>query len=111
MRSFFISSMLPAELRLVSWARSDGQKVTGAGVGGGMAQFRHRPGLDLADPLAGQVEVFADLFERPGLTPVEAEAQPEDLSLPLVERREQPADLLGQQGHRGYLEGGLGGPV
>ena len=79
--------------------RLDGEQVPGAGVGRGVAQLRHRPGLDLADPLTGQVEVLADLFERAGLAPVEAEAQLEDLLLTGVERRQQAADLVGQQGH------------
>ena len=29
--------------------------------------------LDLADPLPGEVEVLADLFEGPGIAPVQAE--------------------------------------
>ena len=37
----------------------DGEEVAGAGVARGVAQLRHRPGLDLADALTGEVEVLA----------------------------------------------------
>ena len=70
-----------------------------------------RPSLDLADPLAGEVEVLPHLFERPGLAAVEAEPQREDLTLALVERREQLLDLVGQQRGGGHLEGRLGRAV
>ena len=83
----------------------DGQQVPCPGVRGRVAQLRHRPRLDLADALPGQVEVLAHLLERPGLAPVQPEAQAQDLTLPLVERREQAADLVGQQRHRRHLEG------
>ena len=56
-----------------------------------MAQLRHGPGLDLADALPGEVEVLANLLERAGLTPVEAETQLEDVSLALVQRGQQVA--------------------
>ena len=72
----------------------DGEQVAGTRVAGGMAQLAHRPGLDLADPFPCEVEVLADLLERPRFTPVETEAQLEDLPLPLVERGQQPRDLL-----------------
>src|SRR5690606_12257815 len=81
----------------------DREQVAGAGVGRRVPQLRHRPRLDLADALAGEVEVLAHLLERPRLAPVEAEAQLEDLALALVERGEEPVDLLGQQGRRGHL--------
>jgi len=48
-----------------------------------VAQLRHGPGLDLADPLPGEVEVLADLFERPRLAAIEAEAETKDLALAL----------------------------
>ena len=67
-------------------AGSDGQEVARAGVRRGMPQLGHGPRLDLTDPLAGQVEVLAHLLERPRLAAIEAEAQPEDLALALVER-------------------------
>ena len=46
-----------------------------------MAQLAQRLGLDLADPLASDVELLADLFEGPG-TPV-LEAEPELQHAPL----------------------------
>ena len=51
-----------------------------------MFQFPQRLGLDLADALAGEVEVLAHLFERPRLTTVQTEAEPQDLALALIER-------------------------
>ncbi len=89
----------------------DGEQVAGAGVARGVAQLRHGPGLDLTDPLTGQVEVLTDLFERAGLAPIETEAQLQDLALTLVERAEQPGDLLGQQRRRRDLEGRFGRAV
>ena len=65
---------------------SDGEEVAGAGVGGRVPQLRHGPCLDLADPLAGQVEVLPDLLEGPGFTAVQPEPELQDLALPLVER-------------------------
>ena len=54
-----------------------------------MAQLRHGPSLDLADPLPGEVEVLPDLFEGAGLAAVEAEAELQDLALPIVQRGEE----------------------
>src|SRR5271169_2494422 len=76
-----------------------------------MPELAHRARLDLADALAREVEVLADLLEGARLAAVEAEAQAQDLALALVERREQPADLLGQDRDRGRFEGGLRGAV
>ena len=76
-----------------------------------MAELRHRSSLDLADALPGEVEVLADLFEGAGLATVEAEAELEDLALAVVERGEEPVDLLGQERGGGHLEGRLGGAV
>ena len=111
-RSFFMTSELrtpAAVLHLLS--ELDGEEVAGAGVARRVAQLRHGAGLDLADALTGEVEVLADLFEGAGLAPVEAEAQLEDLALTLVERAEQPGDLLGQQRGGRHLEGRLGRAV
>ena len=63
-----------------------------------MTEFRHRTRFDLADPLSGQREEGADLFERARLAPVEAEAQLENLSFALVERFEEMGDLGPQHG-------------
>ena len=57
--------------------------AAGAQLGEGVA-------LDLADPLAGQAEVPADLVERPRPAVVQAEAHPEDPRLPLGQRRPAP---------------------
>src|SRR3954469_20058736 len=90
---------------------SDGEEGAGAGVARRVAQLAHRPGLDLADPLTGQVEVLADLLERPRLAAVEAEAQGEDVPLPLVERGEELLDLGRQQRGGRDLERRLGRTV
>ena len=85
--------------------RSDGQEIPRTGVRRRMAKLGHGPRLDLADPLTGQVEVLAHLFERARLATVETETQAEDLALPLVERREQATDLFGEEGDGGHFEG------
>src|SRR5688572_6240808 len=90
-------------------AASDCEEVACAGVGRGVPELRHRPGLDLADALAREVEELTHLFERSGLTPIQAEAQGQDLTLPLVERREELLDLVGEQGGCRDLERRLGG--
>ena len=90
---------------------SDGEQVAGAGVARGVPQLGHRPRLDLADPLTGEVEVLADLFQGARLAAVEAEAELQDLALALVERRQQPVDLERQEGGGGHLEGRLGRAV
>ncbi len=76
-----------------------------------MTKLRHRPGLDLADALPGEVEVLADLFERAGLSPIEPEPQGEDLTLALVQRRQQLLDLGRQQRGGRDLERRLGRAV
>ena len=65
--------------------RSDGQQVAAPALEAGWRSLRHRPGLDLADPLAGEVEGVAHLLEGAGLAAVEAVAQAQDLALALVE--------------------------
>ena len=64
---------------------SDREKVPRPGVRRRMTQLRHSSRLYLADPFPRQVEVLTNLFERTRLSPVQAEAQPEDLALALVE--------------------------
>src|SRR5438445_12720567 len=86
----------------------DREQVACAGIGARVPQLRHRPRLDLADALTGQVEVLADLFERARLAAVEPEAQRQDLPLALVERCEQLLDLGGQERSGRDLEGRLG---
>ena len=46
-----------------------------------MAQFVERLALDLADPLAGHVELLAHLLERPGAAVLEPEAELQDAPL------------------------------
>src|SRR5699024_11003785 len=82
MRSFFMSPILPVRPRahrsggpLDPIDGSDRQQVSGAGVGGGVAQLRHGPRLDLTDALAGEVEVLPHLLERARFPAVEAETQ------------------------------------
>src|SRR5690606_15611487 len=89
-------------------AVSDSEQVAGAGVAARVTQLAHRPRLDLADALAGEVEVLADLLERARFAAIEAEAELEDLALAVVERGEQSRDLLREQRRGGNLEGRLG---
>src|SRR3546814_14701077 len=69
--------------------RLHSQKVACAGVAARVAELRHGTGFDLADALAGEVEVLPDLFEGAGLATVEAEAQLQDLALAVVEGGEE----------------------
>src|SRR5258708_33132576 len=91
--------------------RSDAQELAGAGVGAGVAKLGHRPGFDLTDPLAGQVEALADLFEGPGLTTVESEPESEDLALAFIQRLQEPRDLLREEPLRLRLERRFGGGI
>src|SRR5262249_62102354 len=59
-----------------------------------MAQLPQRALLDLAAALARQMELLADLLERPRSAPVETEAQPQDLALAVVEIGEQMLDAV-----------------
>ncbi len=90
---------------------SAGEELPGAPVRRGVTQLGHGPRLDLTDPFPGQAEVLAHLVEGPGLTPVEAEAQAQDLPLALVEGHEHLVDLARQQGGRGGVEGRHRGAV
>src|SRR2546430_15357309 len=51
-----------------------------------VTESRQRFLLDLPYPLAGDAEQRADLLERHGVLPLEAEIQPENLGLALLER-------------------------
>ena len=55
-------------------------------------QRRHRCGLELAHPLAGEPELLADRLERRSLA-VEAEAQLEHAALPLGQLLQRLANL------------------
>ena len=61
-----------------------------------MAQLAEGVRLDLADPLARQAELVADLLERPRPAVVEAEAQPDDPLLAALEAVEHPLHLLAE---------------
>lgn len=52
---------------------------------GVVAQLRDRARLDLANPLACEIQVLADLFERARLTVMETETQLDDVAFPLIE--------------------------
>src|SRR6185436_18628677 len=61
---------------------------------GRVAQLAQRLGLDLADPLAGDVELLADLLERSGTPVLEAEAELEHTTFATGQRVEDSLDLL-----------------
>ena len=69
-----------------------------------MAQLAQRLRLDLADPLAGHVELLADLLERAGTPVLEAEPELQHAPLAAGERVEDRLDLLLEQ----LMRGGLG---
>src|SRR3954463_10438039 len=60
----------------------------------GVAQLRHRLGLDLPDPFAGDPVDLADLVEGPRLAVGEAEPQPDDTGLPLRQRLQDAGQLV-----------------
>src|SRR5690606_21194420 len=81
---------------------------SGGGVGQraaarGVAQLGERAGLELADPLAGEPEVAADVVEGAGLTVEEAEPQLEDDPLPLRQAGDDVEQLLAGEALGGDL--------
>jgi hypothetical protein len=50
-----------------------------------MAQLPQGLGLDLANALAGDAELLADLFERPKTAILQAKSENQDLALALTE--------------------------
>src|SRR5262245_11050997 len=76
-----------------------------------MTQLGERFRLDLADALAGDAELLADLLERAHLAVVEPEAQAHDLPLPVVELLERLDDRLGEQRAGGGGGRGDGGGI
>gem|GEM_PF-6825741 len=68
-----------------------------------MAELAEGFGFDLADALAGDVELLAHLFQGAGAAVLDAEAQLEHLLLPGGEGREDLYQLLLQQGEGGGL--------
>src|SRR3954469_12889046 len=71
-------------------------------------ELLHRVVLDLADPLASDVERAADLLERPRPAAGEAEAHLDDLALALRQRRQRAVDVLLAEVLRRDLERRLG---
>ena len=63
----------------------------------GWRSLRHRPGFDLADPLASETEADTDLLEGARLAPVEAEPQADDLPLAIVEARQHLGHFAGSK--------------
>src|SRR3954466_15949063 len=62
-----------------------------------VAQLAQRLRLDLADPLAGDVELLAHLLEGPGTPVLETEAELEPAPLAARQRVEDRLDLLLEQ--------------
>lgn len=62
-----------------------------------MAELAQGMRLDLPDPLTGQAELVADLFERPRTPVVEAESEAEDVLLAAFEAIERSRQLLLEQ--------------
>src|SRR6476469_1469646 len=64
---------------------------------GRVAQLAQRLGLDLADPLAGDVELLADLLEGPGTPVLEAEPELQHAPFAAGQRVEHRLHLLLEQ--------------
>src|SRR5450759_3732222 len=62
-----------------------------------VAQLAQRLGLDLADALAGDVELLAHFLESAGPTVFEAEAKLQDATLSTGQRVQHRLDLLLQE--------------
>src|SRR5205085_11750215 len=73
-----------------------GEESAGAHLDGRVAQAGERACLDLAYPLATEVDELADFVGGARLAAVEPESEREDVALPLVEHREELLDLGGQ---------------
>src|SRR5437667_12735368 len=69
-----------------------------------MAELAERLGLDLADPLAGHIEVATHLFERATAPVLEAESQLEHAPLARCEAVEHSLHLLLEE----LVAGGIG---
>ena len=68
-----------------------------------MAQLAQGLGFDLADPLARDVELLADLLERVRLAVDQTKAHAQHLLLPRRQRGQDFLELLAQQGIGGLL--------
>ena len=72
----------------------------------GVAQLSQRLGLNLTDPLSGDVEFLAHLFQRAGPAILQAEAQLEHPLLTGRQRTQHRNELLLEQRVGGGLRGG-----
>src|SRR3954454_19220034 len=85
---------------------SAGDELAEVGFDARAAELRHRLRLDLADPLPREAEALADLLEGAGLAAVEAEAEPQDLALALVEGPEQALAPAAHRRRHSGIDGG-----
>ena len=76
-----------------------------------MTHLTERFGLDLPNPLTGDLELAADFLEGAGIAILEAEALLEDLALPLGKGVEDFDDLVLEHGEASLLHGVLGGLI
>src|SRR5690606_27413781 len=74
----------------------------------GMAHFPQRLGLDLADALAGHLELLAHFLQGAAVAVDQPEALLEDFALAGVESVEDILDAVFQHGHGGHVAGILG---
>ena len=81
------------------------QVVLQLAAAAGMAQFAQGLGLNLTDALAGDVELFAHLFQRAAAAIVQAEAQLQHFALALGQAVQHILHLLLEQ----LVAGGVGG--
>src|SRR5829696_3572377 len=98
-----------------AWRRRNGgsarEQRSGAHLHRRVAKAGEGASLDLANPLAAEVDQLADLVGGAGLTAVEPEAQRQDVALALVEHRQQLLDLGREHGPGRRLVGRLGAAV
>src|SRR5207253_2914914 len=77
----------------------DGAGVSGAGVSGvGVSGIVAGSSATRRRATGRETEVLPDVVEGAWLAAIEAEAQPEDLPLALVETREEPGHVVDQHG-------------
>src|ERR1700730_899317 len=106
---------LPCRLDDVSPRRRGRAELSRSSLAEGLAldglgqrpQLLQALALDLADPLARDVEGSADLIQRARMLAVEPVAELEHLALPARERAEDLAQRLLAQRHRGGFVGQL----
>ena len=62
-----------------------------------MAEFAERFGFDLANPLAGDAELAANLFERTLAAIIKSETEGDDAAFASRQRAKNAPDLIAQQ--------------